>query len=572
MKQTFIDKKVEDNYSFYKKTIKNKEYIMSVENMKESFKLFKEYGGQPIKNYDNTVRESLESFRSKATVFIQNIIKTYPDVKDITHNSRSIHNATRKIIDGVTYKSVFKEYFWYQLTLNDKKYENKFIVLLIAFEQNGIKLKIGKHDDNIRRNKLKIDNFYNNLVKFLEKTIETEEIINNFKYEKEEAKNGFWYTNLNYWKVKDFIDLLKKLVPVYKEVLKHYNFPVSSKNTTDDETIGKNILEIKSATNKSNETFSSLHSNTILYGPPGTGKTYSTRKKAVKIIDNTVNEDLKERYNELYNNEQIKFITFHQSYSYEQFVEGITVRTENGKAIYEIKDGIFKKMCEKAKNDSENNYVLIIDEINRGNISKIFGELITLIEPDKRLGADNEIIVELPYSNEKFGVPPNLYIIGTMNTADRSLVQLDTALRRRFAFEEMMPKYNDEINWNNNGLLSDYKLSDFLKKLNEKITKYKDREHQIGHSYLMNVKDEDALKFAWCNQIMPLLQEYFYNDLESLHEIIGESEFLKKTGSNGEERYDLKLDVKNFDEEFKKVYKHIISKDSDKNEGKDSSE
>ena len=133
-----------------------------------------------------------------------------------------------------------------------------------------------------------------------------------------------------------------------------------------------------------------------------------------------------------------KFVTFHPSYSYEDFVEGIRPVTKNGVISYELQDGIFKKICKDAQNDPDNDYLLIIDEINRGNISKIFGELITLIEADKR----EKHSLYLAYSKKSFSVPKNLYILGTMNTADKSLVQIDTALRRRFAFVELMPSYD----------------------------------------------------------------------------------------------------------------------------------
>lgn len=165
-------------------------------------------------------------------------------------------------------------------------------------------------------------------------------------------------------------------------------------------------------------------------------------------------------------------------------------------------------------------YVLIIDEINRGNVSQIFGELITLIEEDKRLGKNEALEVILPYSKEKFGVPSNLHIIGTMNTADRSVEALDTALRRRFSFVEMMPEYEAL----NKIQFDDFHLGELLKTINSRIEALLDRDHTIGHSYFINIKpnDTEALKEAFTNKIIPLLQEYFYHDYEKLALILGE--------------------------------------------------
>ena len=190
--------------------------------------------------------------------------------------------------------------------------------------------------------------------------------------------------------------------------------------------------------------------------------------------------------------------------------------------------------------NTEKNFVLIIDEINRGNVSQIFGELITLIEDDKRLGKDEAIMVTLPYSKEKFGVPSNLYIIGTMNTADRSVEALDAALRRRFSFEEMPPK-SDLIS--TEGKLSETKgklesdefddidLPLLLNKINERIEKLLDKDHQIGHSYFMSVKDLGGLKLAFKNKIIPLLQEYFFGDYGKIGLVLGKG-FVEKQEAN----------------------------------------
>lgn len=276
--------------------------------------------------------------------------------------------------------------------------------------------------------------------------------------------------------------------------------------------------------------------NQILYGPPGTGKTYNTVDKSLEILNpsacnNPRSQQILE-FNNLKASGHIVFTTFHQSLSYEDFIEGIKPETDsNTKQLeYPVKPGIFKKLCERADKDNDNKYVLIIDEINRGNVSQIFGELITLIEPDKRLGNENELTTKLPYSQEEFGVPNNLYIIGTMNTADRSVEALDTALRRRFSFVEMMPNPSLLNTVTIQGL--SVGLEDLLNVINQRIVLLKDREHQIGHSYFMKCKNLADLKVVFKDNIVPLLQEYFYGNYYNIGLVLGE-EFVKKENPVG---------------------------------------
>ena len=377
------------------------------------------------------------------------------------------------------------------------------------------------------------------------------------------------------------------------------------------------------------ETHSSQTLNKILYGPPGTGKTYHTVDNAILIIDpeyyqeNSSNRAaLKNRFDQLVADKRIGFVTFHQSFSYEDFVEGIRAETdEEGSINYSVHDGIFKELCDRAKSgdnegidevmekfivDIEDNelqlntstgkgfsvsyrggktfrikpdssdknqayrasienikkmfrgvndksiynssyvksileylvltyglkeqqvlhdnqpVVLIIDEINRGNTANIFGELITLIEPSKRAGSDEALEVTLPYSKERFSVPDNLYIIGTMNTADRSLALLDTALRRRFKFEEMepQPELLSDVN------ISGINIQKLLETINKRISLLYDREHRIGHSFFMSLKQSnsfDKLKEIFANDILPLLEEYFFEDWQKISQVLGDS-------------------------------------------------
>ena len=261
-----------------------------------------------------------------------------------------------------------------------------------------------------------------------------------------------------------------------------------------------------------------------------------------------------------------KFTTFHQSFSYEDFIEGIKPQMDGQNSdllAYEIRDGVLKEMVREAKINPSKSYALFIDEINRGNVASIFGELITLIEDDKRLGATNALTAILPYSREEFGIPQNLYIIGTMNTADRSVEALDTALRRRFTFLEMRP--DPSLVPKPAEMKVDLKrLFDVI---NARIEQLLDHDHCIGHAYFMGVNDINDLRLMFANKIIPLLREYFYGNPAKIGMVLGEHFVTRKSdktafasGAWGTEELDQKevyvfADVTKFKEEdFTSIY------------------
>ena len=305
---------------------------------------------------------------------------------------------------------------------------------------------------------------------------------------------------------------------------------------------GKNSIKVKAlleslgfTVEQGNEN-SVIHAkNRILYGPPGTGKTWSTVNHALAIIDGVALQDIShddQRFRELQfdaetRNGQIAMVTFHQNFAYEDFIEGIRPRleAERGRLDYRLHEGIFKRIAHAAQEQPDAPFVLIIDEINRGNIAKVFGELITLIEDSRRIGGDDETYVTLPYSGHIFGVPDNLYVIGTMNTADRSIQLLDTALRRRFEFVEMMPDTDHELIPED---VDGVKCRKMLRAMNECIAALLDREHQIGHTYLFDVNDMAQLSSAFQNKVFPLLQEYFFDDWTKIRAVLGGNGFVQE--------------------------------------------
>ncbi|MCA6063786.1 McrB family protein [Thalassolituus marinus] len=226
-------------------------------------------------------------------------------------------------------------------------------------------------------------------------------------------------------------------------------------------------------------------------------------------------------------------VTFHQSYSYEDFVEGIRPQTTDGGISYEVRDGLFKAFCNRARQDPKQRYALFIDEINRGNISRIFGELITLIEADKRAWWDEEgqlvdgMEITLPYSGERFGVPKNLDIYATMNTADRSIALMDAALRRRFRFIELMPEPKQITGNQGDGYIPDgegglLSLRDLLNAINLRLRYLLHRDQTFGHAYFMEVKDIDSLRHAMVYDIIPMLAEYFYDDWQQIRRVLAD--------------------------------------------------
>lgn len=587
----------------------------------DGLEYFKNAQGKKYNADDTRTKTFLSNFRKNLITFTDKIFSGF--------NSSGKGMWLKQ--DGKT----IQNYIWnrYQPFKNESHLVVYFAVLA---EPSSFYVSIGLIDDKLENTEKKLKNeIYN----FLES--ECKEIhISGFKLDKLAWEKYIYFTieNIYTFTTLDYTSLLNALTNVYKLAYdKFYKNIENSKQNNSDNKGYEMTNDDKKLTYPLNQ---------ILYGPPGTGKTYTTVVKAIEIleerkVDRSKNrDDLKRKFDEYIQSGQIKFVTFHQSYGYEEFVEGIKAKNDaNGNLKYEVGDGVFKALCQIAKKkneitvktkddnkiiDEENfkelydsyvltlpeystspsgkilttqtgydfylyknttpsivvraksgstpmsvaysklkrvlfdgeeyaypsyepkiiddmkldiqkhtvdnsskNYVLIIDEINRGNISKIFGELITLIEPSKRLGANDEIIVELPYSKEKFGVPSNLYIIGTMNTADRSIALMDTALRRRFEFVEMMPEY-DKLN---KTIIEGINVGEMLKTINERIEYLYDRDHTIGHAYFMSLKDSadiSELASIFKNKILPLLQEYFYDDWEKIRLVLGESQFIKE--------------------------------------------
>lgn len=318
----------------------------------------------------------------------------------------------------------------------------------------------------------------------------------------------------------DFIDDFLSLTAVVVNQTSPHNFP--NKNDRSTFLKRRKVAKIVGAAQPSN--IDEPMTPTILYGPPGTGKTFALQHRYVDKLDS----------------ELVEFTTFHQSFSYEEFVEGLKPSLgESDDITYNIEKGVFFNACEKAaiiagfdslksalnaskeertqmfsKAIEDKRLVLLcIDEINRGNVASIFGDLISLIEPSKRLGNKDELILTLPYSKSRFGVPANLMIVGTMNTADRSIQLLDSALRRRFRFEELPPML-EVINYE--------PARNVLRAINKRIRAILNKDSQIGHAYFIDVNtDEDTLQVI-TQKVIPLLEEYFYNDIDKIRFVLND--------------------------------------------------
>ena len=337
---------------------------------------------------------------------------------------------------------------------------------------------------------------------------------------------------------------------------------------------GRVVTQDPLANNAEEETDHSLPRNIILHGPVGTGKTYyagllaialsNKEISGIKDVESLLNGD-KQIISSLSGpnpNGRITNVTFHQSYGYEDFIGGIKAKTtKNNEIRYEVVPGIFKILCDDARRDLGSPFVIIIDEINRGDISRIFGELITLIEDDKRSSNKSAgISLTIPNFSEKFSVPSNVYIIGTMNDSDRSIALLDVALRRRFLFFRVQPSSDVIGKWmKNNSSTNNQEFSstviNLFDRLNKKIHETKGEDFLIGHAFfkdLASTKDAyETLRQIFTYKIIPLLKEIYFGRDEILYEKVLKGKFFKKKGEDENTYYEPGISLKGDIEEFK---------------------
>ncbi|MEM3192582.1 MAG: AAA family ATPase [Candidatus Parvarchaeota archaeon] len=330
--------------------------------------------------------------------------------------------------------------------------------------------------------------------------------------------------------------------------------------------------------------------NFILHGPVGTGKTYLARLIAKGLVHGRIKnlndiekvigakeEELKELSDLEEDREKIVTVTFHQSYGYEDFIGGIKAQVNGDKITYKAEPGVFLKLCDKARNDLKNPYVIIIDEINRGDISRIFGELITLIEEDKRSSNDTDgMSLTIPNFEVEFRVPENVFIIGTMNDSDRSIALLDVALRRRFLFFNILPRTDILKEWVSKKTDTAFGriVVDVFEKLNERILSTRGEDFQIGHAFFKDLSTTDnyyeTLQQIFKYKIFPLLKEIYIGRDEVLYEKVLNNAFYKKEefdGFNEKPIYKLKEDLFNeshTQEKFKEEISKLIGNNNDK--------
>lgn len=490
----------------------------------DSFKFFKNLQQNNTKEW---FHQNINDFRKKIDLPLRAITgavgeyvrKIDVDLETKPNSPKTISRINRNIF-GQKERDLYYNYLWsafYRKKIGDKR---KDAQLFIIINQESVRfgLGFGNHKEAIAIKDVFRTKVNEELAFFFEKIEElniTENYI--FRYVNEQGTTRRMDVktkkDLQDWLEKDNIDIIK--------MFSENNLPSSGKDQA------KEIIK----------TFQELYPVYLFATSENPRETVEDYLEGTEQIDDVaVIDGLSE------------FVTFHQSFSYEEFIEGIRpdLCGSESEPRYKLVDGIFKKISKKAEKNANNSYFLIIDEINRGNISKIFGELITCLEKDKRLGPgnleqENTFSVTLPYSKEEFSVPWNLYVIGTMNTADKSIALVDVALRRRFGFIGLDPDISLIKPIDVKGI--PVKLPEILHSLNDKISILVDQDHRIGHSFLMNInKDSNGnttedpetllknLKIAFYYEIFPLITEYFYNDWEKIKFLLTDN-FVEKEKS-----------------------------------------